>query len=356
MVRAGEILDYLSEIVPNETTAKQHPRAAGNLDARLPIAVLNTGGGNATAGNTVRALVALEVRGPAGSDVYVDAAFRGRIRPNGSLLVEGLSSGTHKLSVDAPGAPTHEQNVALNAAQTVLDLQTALPAAAAAKSSPLVAQIRQALKAGQLLEPNGAWALYQQLIREAPAEPQRKALELDLRAALEEVGQQATNNYVRTSAAPFTPAQLRRASTAYEALKTLAPNDTGVEAKRLFAAGRVAMAEGKPQEAVAMLQQSLSKDAKTACPYNALGAAYDQASQPDKAAEFFNRAATLAPGWSLPRYRLGLQDYARGRLEAASRDFQAAARLDPDFLTPRWWLAHIARRQGQLTEAERRNY
>lgn len=353
VVRASEILEYLSEVVPNETTAKQHPRAAGNLDARLPLAVLNNGAATNTTANSGRGQATLEIRGPAGSEVYLDATFRGRIRPNGVLLVEGLNSGIHKLSVDAPGAPTHEQNIALNTAQTVLDLQTALPANATSKSSPLVAQIRQALKSGQILEPNGAWTLYQQLLRAAPAEPQRQLLEIDLRAALEEIGQRATNNYVRTSATPLTPVELRRASDAYVALKTLAPNDGSIEAKRLFAAGRVALADGKPQEALTLLQQSLSKDGKTACPYNALGAAYEQANQSEKAAEFFNRAATLAPGWSLPRYRLGLQDYARGRLEAAERDFQAAAKLDPDLLTARWWLAHIARRQGQLTEAER---
>ena len=134
-----------------------------------------------------RGPAALEIRGPAGSEVYLDATFRGRIRPNGILVVEGLSSGTHKLSVDAPGAPTHEQNISLSSPQTFLDLQAAFPANASSKSSPLVAQIRQASKAGQLLEPNGAWALYQQLVRTAPAEPQRKALELELRAALEEV-------------------------------------------------------------------------------------------------------------------------------------------------------------------------
>lgn len=352
VVRASELLDYLSEVVPNDTGAKQHPRAAGNLDARLPLAVLSNAAVNNTVSTAARTPVSLEVRGPAGSEVYLDAAFRGRIRPNGMLLIEGLSKGTHKLSVDPPGAATLEQNVALSAPQTVLDLQTALPANAASKSSPMVAQIRQALANGQLLEPNGAWALYQQLLRLAPAEPQRRALELELRAALEEAGQQATNNYVRTSATPFNPDQLRRANAAYTALKTLAPDDGHVEAKRLFAAARVALAEGKPQEAATLLTQSISKDAKTACPYNALGTAYDQANNPDKAAEFFNRAATLAPGWSLPRYRLGLQNYARGRLEASARDFQAATKLDPEFIVGHWWLAHVARRQGQLADAE----
>lgn len=146
---------------------------------------------------------------------------------------------------------------------------------------------------------------------------------------------------------------MRRASAAYTALKTLAPEDAHVEAKRLFAAARVALAEGRPQEAVTLLAQSISKDAKTACPYNALGTAYDQANNPDKAAEFFTHAAALAPGWSLPRYRLGLQNYSRGRLEAAARDFQAATRLDPDFVTGHWWSAHVSRRQGQLADAER---
>lgn len=91
---------------------------------------------NNTVGPTVRTAVSLEVRGPAAREVYLDSAFRGRIRPNGLLLIEGLSQGTHKLSVDPPGAATLEQNVALNTPQTVLDLQTALPANAASKSSP----------------------------------------------------------------------------------------------------------------------------------------------------------------------------------------------------------------------------
>ena len=42
VVRAGELLDYLSEVVPNETKALQHPRAAGNIETRLPLAVIST--------------------------------------------------------------------------------------------------------------------------------------------------------------------------------------------------------------------------------------------------------------------------------------------------------------------------
>src|SRR5499426_837539 len=40
-VRVGELLDYLSETVPKATQSLQHPRAAGDIDARLPLAVLD---------------------------------------------------------------------------------------------------------------------------------------------------------------------------------------------------------------------------------------------------------------------------------------------------------------------------
>jgi hypothetical protein len=40
-----------------------------------------------------------------------------------------------------------------------------LPERASIKSSPLVAQIKQAMSKGMVLEPGGAWSLYQQLVR-----------------------------------------------------------------------------------------------------------------------------------------------------------------------------------------------
>jgi uncharacterized caspase-like protein len=43
VVRASELIDFLSEVVPKETQALQHPRVAGNLEARLPLAVLSPG-------------------------------------------------------------------------------------------------------------------------------------------------------------------------------------------------------------------------------------------------------------------------------------------------------------------------
>ncbi|MEW6128091.1 MAG: caspase family protein [Acidobacteriota bacterium] len=353
VVRAGEVVNYLSEIVPNETKALQHPRVAGNLDARLPLAVLSSTQAPAADTAALPASLTLEVRGISGSEVYVNAAYKGRIRPSGVLLIDGLQNGDVELSVDPPGGETLKQNLTLNAEKTVLDLSTAIPARAAMKSSPLVAQIKEAITQGKIVEADGAWALYQQLIRDTPDEPQRAAIEIDLKGALDEVGQQSVNNYVRTSAKTFNPEQLRRASLAFAALKQLDPASPQVEAKRLFAAARVLLVEGKPKEAIALLEKSIQIDAKTACPFNALGAAYEAANEADKAMDFFKRAVLLAPGWSLPHYRLGLQYYSRNKTESAARELKAAVQLDPAFLTGRWWLARMLRASDKLADAER---
>jgi uncharacterized caspase-like protein/tetratricopeptide (TPR) repeat protein len=359
VIRAGELLNYLSEVVPNETNALQHPRASGNIDARLPLAVsavTRSAANNAEAvaiPNPVPASFSLEVRGVSGSEVYLNATYKGRIRSNGVLMIDGLSSGNQELSIDPPGGETLKQTIALTTEKTVLDLSEAIPEEAAVKSSPLVAQIKEALAKKDLIEPGGAWLLYQQLIRETPQEPQRANIEIELKGALEELGQQSVNNYVRTSAQGFNPEQLRRASIAYDLLKRLDPDSPQVEAKRLFAASRVLLSQGKGREAIFLLEKSIQTDPKTACPFNALGVAYEQISNPDKAMDYYRRAVVLAPGWSLPHYRLGLQYYGRDRAESAAREFKAAVELDTNFLTARWWLVRMYRTADRLAEAER---
>ncbi len=359
VIRAGELLNYLSEAVPGETNALQHPRASGNIDARLPLAVSATSRNAAAHAEAVAipnpapASLSLEVRGLSGTEVYLNATYKGRIRPNGVLMIEGLTSGNQELSIDPPGGETLKQNISLSAEKTVLDLSEALPARAAVQSSPLVAKIKEAIAKNELIEPGGAWLLYQQLIRETPQEPQRANVEIELKGALEELGQQSVNNYVRSSAQSFSLEQLRRASLAYDLLKQLEPNSPQVEAKRLFAASRVLLSQGKGREAIALLEKSIQTDPKTACPFNALGAAYEQINDADKALDYYRRAVTLAPGWSLPRYRLGLQYYGRNKTESAAREFKAAVELDGDFLTARWWLVRMYRAADRLSEAER---
>jgi uncharacterized caspase-like protein/tetratricopeptide (TPR) repeat protein len=353
VVRAGELLDFISQIVPEQTSALQHPRAAGNIDTRLPLAVSSTVASQESASVQSSETRSLEVRGAAGSEVYLNKAYRGRIRPDGSLVIEGLGKGETEISIDLPGAETINQTVALAATKTVIDFNVAIPARASIKSSPLVDQIREALAKDSVLEQGGAWPLYEQLIKETPDDPQREDLETELTAALDEIGQQAINNYVRTSAVPFKREQLLRASNAYTHLLKLKPSDKQVESKVYFSAARLMLADGKAREAIVLLEKSMSVDPKTACPFNALGVAYERTNDIDKALDFYKRAVTLAPGWSLPRHRLGLQYYARGKRSQAESEFQSAIKLDPAFLHARWWLTHVLFEQNDYKEAER---
>lgn len=350
VVRAGELLDYLSQVVPEQTNALQHPRAAGNIDARLPLAIAS---GQAAPVASASQPATLEVRGVAGSEVYVNNAYRGRIRPEGVLVLEGLNSGNQELSVDMPGAETIKQTVSLTSARTVLNLNTATPARAAVKSSPLVGEIKEAIAQGKVLDQGGAWELYQQLTRTTPDDPQRTSVEIAIIDELDEIGQKSVNNYVQTSAAPFDAGQLRRASNAYANLKTLKPGDPAVEAKSLFAAARVMLAEGRAKDAVALLEKSMTLDPNTACSWNALGVAYERTNNIEKAINFYRRATQLAPGWALPHHRLGLQYYARGKGRDAQREFKTAKDLDPAFLHARWWMAHSYFEQDRYADAER---
>ncbi|HKP10594.1 MAG TPA: caspase family protein, partial [Blastocatellia bacterium] len=356
VVRAGELLDYLSEIVPNETKALQHPRAAGNIETRLPLAVISTAKANPASNVAIESQpAALEVRGVPGTEVYCNNAYRGRIRPNGLLVIEGLTAGPQELSFDPPGAETFAQTVSLAGARTVLDLRAALPASAGKPSSPLIAQIRQELSHANVLENGGAWDIYKRMIADAPTEPQRQSVEIALSTVLEEIGQQAINEYVRS---PEEISTLRRdlfprSARAFNCLLKLRPQDQVVEAKKLFCDGRVLIDGGKTKEAIPVLQRATALDPKAAYAFNALGVAYRQEKENSKATEAFMRATQLAPSWALPRFQLGAQYYTQKEFERAATEFKAAVGLAPKDSISRLMLARAYRERGDYAQAER---
>ena len=406
-VRAGELLNYISEVVPEETKALQHPRMTGSFDPRLPLSILGKEKPVAPPAASIPAgVVQLEVRGLAGSEVYVDDAYRGKIRPNGLLVIDQLSAGQHQVSVESPGAEPFTKTVSLTAVKTVLDVKSlereqkiaaagavksppptasagketpprptrpnplppapatgspprpltsapSTPAPSVPKSSPLVGQIATAMARNQVLEPNGAWTLYNQLIRETPNEPLRANVEISISTALEEIGQQAINSYVRSSVLHLRAAEFRRGAQAFACLRTLNPAEAQLEAKQLFCEARVAIDETRNKDAIAALKRAISLDPKAGYLYNALGVAYEKEKDDDKAQEAFKRAAELAPQWSFPRLHLAIQYQLRGRVDKAEEEFLAAVRLDPRDPFARWWLVRHYRERASWSEAER---
>lgn len=352
IVRAAEILEYLSDTVPKETKALQHPRAAGSIDPRLPLAVLSkiTSSVKTEPEKASSTAVTLEIRGLPGSDVYLNNSFKGKIRPNGSLVIEQLKPGQHEFSMDSPGASTVTQKLSLTAERTVVNVKAAHPATSAATpTSPLVAQINQALAANQIGQ---AWQQYQQLVLTTPQEPQRKNIEIALGRYFEAIGQQAISNYVQASINTVNRNSFRQGAEAYRLLKSINVTDPNIEAKYLFCEGRALIEENRVQDAIPVLQQAAKLDPRAAYTWNALGLAYEKRPDNDKAFDAYKRAADLAPAWAAPVFHVGYHYFQQNKFDKAERAFTQAVQADPNVPESHLMLVRAARLSRQFDKAE----
>lgn len=350
VVRAAEVLEYLSEMVPKETKALQHPRAAGSIDPRLPLAVLSKAAAVITKPEIEKpstTSVTLEIRGVPGSDVYLNNSFKGKIRPNGTLVIEQLKPGQHDFSIDSPGTTTISQKLSLAAERTIVNVKMATPAAPS--SSPLVAHIQQLLASKNVGQ---AWQQYQQLVQTAPQEPQRKALEITFSGIFEAIGQQAISNYVQASINTVSRHSFRQGAEAFRLLKSLNATDPTIEAKYLFCEGRAMIEENRAQEAINVLQQALKLDPRSAYTWNALGYAYEKRNDNDKAFDAYKRAADLAPAWAAPNFHVGDHYFRQKKFDKAERAFSQAVQSDPNVLEARLMLVRAARFSRQFDTAE----
>jgi tetratricopeptide (TPR) repeat protein len=345
-VRAGELLDFLSENVPKATQALQHPRAAGDIDPRLPMAVLPSAA-PVNVATIAPQLVSLEVRGAPGLEVYLDNTFRGRVLQSGVLVIEQLKPGVHDLSTVAPNAEPIAQKVSLSAAKSIFTARSA----SVASSSPLVAQIKQSLNSNDI---RGAFTLYQQLVQQSPKDPQRASIEASLGGIFEAIGQNAINVYVQSAGMEVKPGMFRNAAEAFRLLKIVNANaDQRVDAKYLFCDGRAKIEEQRFQEAVDQLNRAIAIDPRAAHAHSSLGLAFREMKKEDRAFDAFKRAAELAPAWVLPQIQIGLSQMMQGRLDKAESAFKEAARLDPRHVLPHLRLAEIYLMSGKFDDAER---
>jgi uncharacterized caspase-like protein/Flp pilus assembly protein TadD len=337
VIRASEAIDYVSRRVPELTDAQQHPRVAGTFDARLVLAssVLPPP-------PAARRPVTLDVSGPAGSTVYLDNAFRGAIRAAGGLRVDALEPGPHAFSADFPDGST------LNGAVTLPDAPARVTIAPPGPSP--MGQLRAHVKAGRVLEPNGAWELYRS---QAFAGPERAAAQNVMAGALEEYGQACVGDYVQSTSTGLKRAMLQRALDAFDRLQTMRPNDASIETRKLFCRGRLLIAESRFAEAVVVLNQALKRDAGFACAYNALGVALARVNRLKESREAFEMAAKLTPEWSLPPFQIAQQLVASGQPGKAVPYLEKAVTYNPRSVVNRWNLTHVLRLAGNAGRAER---
>jgi tetratricopeptide (TPR) repeat protein len=336
VITAAELIEYVSKLVPEQTGTLQNPRVAGNFEARAPLAI--TLGAPAPA---APATVTLNLRGPAGSAIYIDDEFRGIIRTNGELRVERLNAGTRRLSVDVPGEAAIEHTVTLASAQTTLDLNRA-PEYALARLQGLV-------RRGRVLDAGGAWDLHRTLT----VAPEHQALaDALIVAGLENTGQECVNDYVQSTAGGLKRAMLLRAVSAYEKLRAFRPSDVSVVMKGKFCQGRAEIAGGQFAAAVESLRGSLAIDSDFACAHNALGVALLRLNRPQEARAAFETAARLTPEWSLPFLQIAQQLLSAGNLAGAVPYLEKAVQYNPRSIQSRWNLLRAYRLAGRAAELE----
>ena len=324
VIRAGELLDYVSQVVPEQTAARQNPRVAGSFEGSLPLAVLAER----------RAVAAFEpatlrVRGAAGTLVYVDNRFHGAVRAAGDLVIEGLRPGTRRLAVDEPGGGSYEHELALAAGVNSLDLETAPELA--------LARLERVIASGNL---DAAWERFR---GQAWTEAQRPAAAARMARALEESGQACVADYVQSNTVGLKAGMLQRAASAFRLLETLRPGEPLIRARALFCQARAEIAVGKLAEAEENLRRSLQIDANFACSYNALGVVRQRQNRLAEARAAFDRARQLTPNWALPPLQIAQMLISAGEMARALPYLEEAARLFPKATGIQWSLARLNR-------------
>ena len=330
-IRISELTDYVSQNVSTQTQAQQHPRVAGTFDARLPLAVLPE------LPKAPPSTVALDVQGPAGAEIYLDHQYRGSLRSDGFLRIEGIAAGLRAFGADLPDGTTIDGGVRLQAANSRLDLPV----------SGAMTQLRKLVALGQTQQ---AWDFY----RAQPFQGnQRSVATAVMSAALEESGQACVSDYVQSTQLGPKRALLLRAVDSFEKLKTLRPDDPAIETRRLFCQGRLQIAGGQFKEALVSLGESLRRDPNFACAHNALGVALLRSGRGDDARKEFEVAARLTPEWGLPQMQLADQLVAGGKAKDAFSFYEKAVKFSPQSRGNRWSLAKAYRMAGRLGDARK---
>jgi tetratricopeptide (TPR) repeat protein len=187
---------------------------------------------------------------------------------------------------------------------------------------PAFSRFDEAIRQGRLLSP-GALGELAELRKELNA-AEFLAQSNRLRVELENRGQQVMLRYLAGEQIPQTVGQFRECAGLFEAALALTPESLWLDARLNFCRGRVAVFEKQYREAVSFLEQSIRFDPTGAYAYNALGIAYLESANYDRAAAAFQDAISRAPNWAYPRHNLALAHAQRGNYTAAFRAYREA--------------------------------
>jgi len=302
VVDADELIKYVSEQVPMATGNKQHPREFGTYDNMMQLSDTRKAGINVARNEAPHWRVILDSR------------------TGGPLLLAGAPQG---------------QVAGAQASQDMID------------------RLTSAINAGRILptDPNNAFTALRDLKASAGAE-QYQELQNQLRIALENKAQQVLLRYLEGDETPQSRDEFQGGARYMDAARMLTQESLYLEGREDFFQGRALLFDKKFPEAANLLEQAVRIDPGAAYGFNALGIAYLEQAQYEKAIPAFHDAVRRAQHWSYPLHNEALAYVETGDYRSAIRAYQEAMRLAPRYSYLPYNLGLVYQRLNRRKDAE----
>src|SRR5665213_99506 len=297
IVDADELIKYVSEQVPMATMNKQHPREFGTYDNMMRLS---------------------------------DTKKKGIDMADWRVILDARNGGPLYLA----GAP-----------------QGQIPAALQAQAT--VDRFTSAIDAGRILpaDPNNAFTALRDL-KSAVSPEQFQERQNQLRVALENKAQQVLLRYLAGDERPQTRDEFQGGARYMDAARTLTQESLFLEGRQDFFQGRALLFDKKFPEAANLLEEAVRIDPGAAYGFNALGIAYLEQAQYDKAIPAFRDAVRRAQHWSYPLHNVALAYVETGDYKSAIRAYQEAIRLTPQYSYLPYNLGLVYQRLNRRKDAE----
>ncbi len=298
VVDADELIKYVSDQVPMATSNKQHPREFGTYDNMMRLSDTKKPGINLAQWR-----------------VILDS------RNGGPLFFAG--------------APQQGQ----------------IPSSVEAQAA--LGRFRAAVSAGRILpaDPNNAFTALADLKRVASAEVYQEQ-QNELRIALENKAQDVLLRYLAGDENPQSRDAFENGARYMDAARALTQESLFLEGREDFFQGRALLFDKKFPEAAGLLEQAVRIDPGGAYGFNALGIAYLEQAQYDKAIPAFRDAVRRAQHWSYPLHNEALAYVETGDYRSAIRAYQDAMRLTPQYSYLPYNLGLVYQRLNRRKDAE----
>src|SRR5579883_3416671 len=221
------------------------------------------------------------------------------------------------------------------------------------QTSEQVDRFNAAIAAGRLLptDPDNAFSALQALQPQlAPEQYQERKNQLQV--ALEDKAQQVLLRYLEGDETPQSRAAFEQGAQYMDAARKLTQESLFLEGREDFFQGRALLFDKMFPEAAQLLEQSVRMDPGGAYAFNALGIAYLEQAQYDKALPAFHDAIRRAQHWSYPLHNEALAYVEMGDYRSAIRAYQDAIRLTPQYSYLPYNLGLVYQRLNRRNEAE----